>query len=40
MRVVLLSILVKADKKDRDCGSVLKECYCAMIDFLYDYVGR
>ena len=40
-RVVLLfSILVKADQKDRDGRSVLKECDCAMIDCLYDYVGR
>ena len=41
MRVVLLfSILVKTDQKDRDGRSVLKECDCAMIDCLYDYVGR
>ena len=40
-RVVLLfSIIVKTDQKDRDGRSVLKECYCAMINCLYDYVGR
>ena len=40
--VLLFSILVKTDQKDkgRDGRSVLKECYCAMIDCLYDYVGR
>ena len=35
-----LRILVKTDQKDRDDRSVLKECECAMIDCLYDYVGR
>jgi hypothetical protein len=40
-RVVLLfSMLVKTDQKDRNGRSVLKECDCAMIDCLYDYVGR
>ena len=43
-RVVLLfRILVKTDQKDRNgrSASVLKECYCAMIDCLYDYAkGR
>ena len=40
-RVVLLfSILVKTDQKERDGKSVLKECECAMIVCLYDYVGR
>lgn len=40
-RVVLLfSIVVKTARKDRDGRSVLKECDCAMIDCLYDYVGR
>ena len=38
--VLLFSILVKTAQKDRDGRSVLKECYCAMIDGLYDYVGR
>ena len=39
-RVVLLfSIRVKADQKDRDGRSVLKACDCSMIDCLYDYVG-
>ena len=40
-RVVLLfSILVKTDQKEREGKSVLKECDCAMIDCRYDYVGR
>ena len=40
-RVVLLfRILVKTDQKDRDGRSVLKECDCAMMECLYDYVGR
>ena len=40
-RVVLLfSIVMKTAQKDRDGRSMLKECYCAMIDCLYDYVGR
>ena len=40
-RVMLLfSILVETDQKDREGRSVLKECDCAMIDCLYDYVGR
>ena len=41
-RVVLLfRILVKTDQKDGNGRSVLKECYCAMIDCLYDYAkGR
>ena len=34
------SILVKTDQKDRDGRSVLKECDCAMMECLYDYVGR
>ena len=34
-----LMILVKTAQKDRDSRSVLKE-YCAMVDCLYDYVGR
>ena len=38
-RVVLLfSILVKTDQKDRHGRSELKECYCAMNDS--DYIGR
>ena len=40
-RVVLLfRILVKTDQKDRDGRSVLKECDCAMMECLHDYVGR
>ena len=38
--VLLFSILVETDQKDRDGRSVLKECYCVMIDCLYDNVGR
>ena len=38
--VLLFSILVKTDQKDREGRSVLKECNCTMIDCLYDYVGR
>ena len=37
-RVVLLfSIRVRTDMKDANGRSVLKDCYCAMIDCLYDY---
>ena len=41
-RVVLLFlILVKTDQKDGNSRSVLKKCYCVMIDCLYDYAkGR
>ena len=44
-RVVLLfSIVVKTDQnlvqKERDRRSVFKECDCAMINCLYDFVGR
>ena len=38
--VLLFSILVKTDQKHRDGRSVLKECDCAVIDCLNDYVGR
>ncbi len=41
-RVVLLfRIRVKTDMKGRNSRSVLMDCYCAMIDCLYDYApGR
>jgi hypothetical protein len=33
----LFRIQVKTDKKDQNGGSVLMDCYCAMIDCLFDY---
>ena len=38
--VLLFSIPVKKDQKDRHGRSVLKECKCALIDCLYDYGKR
>ena len=35
--MLLCRIRVKTDEKDRNGRSVLMDCYCAMIDCLFDY---